>query len=83
MRSNSFIKRVQMAFRYVFRDKDEARIMTCGNCGSTHIAPVPDTASDIELPPEFRDKGIKRIWEEADICQACGAQTVERQYWLW
>lgn len=83
MRTKGLIHRIKVAMRFIISGQGNVRIMTCGNCGSMNIGPVEGTAIDTEVSEQLAKYGVKRMWQEADICQKCGAQVAEHQYWIW
>lgn len=83
MRVNNFIKRLRIAVKFLFYGSSGARIMTCGKCGSINISPVVDTDIDEEIHSILKEQNVKRVWREVSVCHHCGAQVVEKQYWVW
>lgn len=83
MRKNGLILRVKLAMQFIIHGQGNMRIMTCEKCGAMNIAPQENTAIYDKVPEELSGHNVRRIWREIDTCQRCGANVIERQYWIW
>jgi ribosomal protein S27AE len=78
MRNNfNFLKRFKKGILFIVK-KQNARIMTCGKCGSTNIIPI---SNSINKP--FNNNNIKAdsMYVQFSICKKCGAVCKEFQLW--
>lgn len=83
MRKNNFINRLKIAINILLLRRGNIRIMACENCGSINISPVIVKDGYVDVPSELEMGGVKKIWMEIDVCNNCGANVVEKQYWTY
>ena len=78
MRKNTnFIKRIKVGCNFILKKKN-ARVMTCGNCGTTDLISISNA-----LEEPFESKNIKAdlLYVQFSKCRNCGAVCKEIQLW--
>lgn len=74
---STLLKRIKIAIDFIVKYKN-ARVMTCGNCGSTNIIPINKASED---EAEDTEKNVYIIYTQYSKCRKCGSVCKEIQLW--
>lgn len=79
MRKNNWLKRLELAIKFVRYGSGKCRIMSCGKCGSIAIRSI--TKKPIETQCINDKRHIDMVFADFNECLHCGAVCYEVQQW--